>query len=1221
MNKHAALQKLLNKKILLLDGAMGTMIQTYALDECQYRGQLCADHACDVKGNNDLLSLTQPQIIEEIHTAFLKAGADIIETNTFGANAISQADYQTQDHVYTMNQAAARIARAAADAYTKRTPDKPRFVAGSLGPTNRTASISPDVNDPGARNVTFDELVTAYTEQLKGLTAGGIDLILVETIFDTLNAKAALFAVDTYCQSVGKDIPVMISATLSDASGRTLSGQTVEAFWISVAHARPIAVGLNCAMGAAKLYPHIEQLAQSVPCFISCYPNAGLPNEWGEYDQSPEAMAGQVEEFARNSLINIIGGCCGSTPAHIRAIAERVAAHTPRAPKPIEPRSTYSGLEPLTVGPDSNFINVGERTNVTGSRKFARLIKENHYDEALSVARQQIANGAQIIDINMDEGMIDAKNAMVTFCNLIAAEPDISRVPVMIDSSRWDVIEAALKCIQGKSIVNSISLKEGEKDFLNHARRIRQYGAAVVVMAFDEQGQADSIDRKVTILSRAYTLLTEQAGFLPQDIIFDPNIFAVATGIEAHNDYAVNYIEAARILKQRYPLCQISGGLSNVSFSFRGNNTIREAMHAVFLFHAIQAGMSMGIVNAGMLTVYDEIPADLLKVTEDVILNRAADATEKLVAFADTVKQDATQAKPQEKAWRKLPAAQRLGHALVHGNAEFIEQDIQEALPDYASPVEVIEQPLMDGLNRVGELFGEGKMFLPQVVKSARVMKKAVAYLQPLIEKEQKPGSRGTNGKIVLATVKGDVHDIGKNIVGVILACNNFEVIDLGVMVSCQDIIDAAKKHNADVIGLSGLITPSLDEMVHIAKELERQGMTTPLMIGGATTSVNHCALKLAPVYSGLIVHVKDASVSVNVCKQLCDPKAKEALGVATAEEYDRVRDKHARADRDRILVPLKEARAGKYQLDFSEPAVTAPSFVGIKTFEDFDINDIHPRIAWEPFFRVWELKGRFPAILDDPKIGAECQKLYADARAMLNEITEQHLLTAKAVIGFFPANTVNDTIEIYTDDKRDTVQARLPCLRQQTVKEPGKPFLSLADFIAPKRSGVKDYLGAFIVTTGIGVDALVNRYKQDNDDYRAILIKVLADRLAEAFSDRMHELVRQRFWGYTPEENLSLRDLFRCQYRGIRPAPGYPSCPDHRDKAALFDLLKAEQHTGVTLTESFAMNPGASVCGWYFAHPRSKYFLLGKIGNDQLADYAQRRNESLRTTRKWLKK
>ncbi len=1214
------IKELLKSRILLLDGAMGTMIQRYKLDEDKYRSQKFQNHLYDLKGNNDLLSLTQPEIIKAIHKEYLAAGSDIIETNTFNANSISQADYKTEKHVYEMNVASAQIAKQATNEFTQKTPDKPRFVAGSLGPTNRTASISPDVNDPGYRNVTFDELAQSYTEQIKGLIDGGVDLLLVETIFDTLNAKAALFAIQSYCESIQRNIPIIISGTITDASGRTLSGQTTEAFWISVSHSQPLAVGLNCAMGAEKIRPYIEELSELVPCYISCYPNAGLPNEMGEYDQSPEAMAALIKEFAESGLINIIGGCCGSTPAHIQAIYQAVKDIRPRALKEIPPKSTYSGLEPLVVGPNSNFINVGERTNVTGSKKFARLIMEENYEEALSVARQQIENGAQIIDINMDEGMIDSQAAMVKFCNLIAAEPDISRVPIMIDSSKWEVIESALKCIQGKAIVNSISLKEGLDVFMSQAKKIKQYGAAAVVMAFDEQGQADSIKRKVEILSKAHTLLTEQVGIPEQDIIFDPNIFAVATGIEEHMNYALDFIEATRVLKQKYPLAQISGGVSNVSFSFRGNTAVREAMHSVFLYHAIKAGMTMGIVNAGMLTVYDEIPKDLLSVIEDVILNRSPEATEQLTAMSSNVKASDRKEAKANLAWRKEKVEKRLTHALVNGIIEFIEEDVEEARKNYTNPVDVIEQPLMDGLTIVGNLFGDGKMFLPQVVKSARVMKKAVAYLQPFIEKSKDKKASSFNGKIVMATVKGDVHDIGKNIVSVILACNNFEIIDLGVMVKCQDILDAAKEHKADIIGLSGLITPSLDEMVYIAKEMERQKFTIPLMIGGATTSKNHCALKIDPEYSsGIVTYVKDASLSVAICKKLMNPKTKEQTIKEIKQEHQTIRENYGKNKDAQKLIPLAEARQKKYAITFQEADITKPSFLGIKTFEDFDINDIQHRIAWEAFFMVWEFKGRFPEILKDPEIGEEATKLYNDAQLFLKEIIEQKQITAKACIGFFPANANGDTIELYTDDTRQEILTTLPMLRQQTAKEEGKPFLSLSDFIAPKDSGIKDYIGAFIVTTGIGIAVLEKRYKAENDDYKAIMVKVLADRLAEAFSDRMHELVRQKYWGYAPDEKLNLKELFHCKYRGIRPAPGYACCPDHRDKETIFQLLKAQEKTGVSLTESFAMNPGASVSGFYLAHPQSKYFILGKLAKDQVHDLARRRNESSEVTEKWL--
>jgi len=1198
---------------------MGTMIQRYKLDEEKYRGDKFKNHTFDLKGNNDLLSLTQSEIIKDIHREYLLAGSDIIETNTFSANSISQADYKLEDYVYELNLASARIAKEAAEEFTAKTPEKPRFVAGSLGPTNRTASISPDVNDPGYRNITFDQLVASYSEQLKGLIDGGVDLLLVETIFDTLNCKAALFAIDSYCQSINKDLPIIISGTITDASGRTLSGQTTESFWISVAHAKPLAIGLNCAMGAENMRPYIEELASIATCFISCYPNAGLPNEFGEYDQSPQKMAEKIKNFAKDGLINVVGGCCGSSPDHIRAIANASKDLRPRSLKNFPPHSTYSGLEPLIVTPETNFINIGERTNVTGSKKFARLIIQENYEEALSVARQQIENGAQIIDINMDEAMIDSKAAMEKFLNLIASEPDISRIPIMIDSSKWKVIEAGLKCIQGKSIVNSISLKEGEDAFIKQAHKIKQYGAAAVVMAFNEEGQADTIQSKVEILTRAHNILVNRVGFAEEDIIFDPNIFAVATGIEEHNNYALDFIEATRQLKEKFPLASITGGVSNISFSFRGNNTVREAMHSVFLYYAIKAGMNMGIVNAGMLAVYDEIPKDLLKVVEDVILNRSSDATENLIAFASNITSSNKKEKKRDLSWREKAVEERLAHALVNGIVEYIETDVEEARKTTEIPLDVIEGPLMDGLAIVGKLFGEGKMFLPQVVKSARVMKKAVAYLQPFIKKSKHAHIPSSAGKIVMATVKGDVHDIGKNIVNVILACNNFEIIDLGVMVKCKDILKAAEENKADIIGLSGLITPSLEEMIHIAKEMERQNLKIPLMVGGATTSPNHCALKLDTQYSGVVTHVKDASLSVGVCKNLLNPKTKEATTIEIKQKYAQIRKQYLSKSKEKKLISLQKAREKKYKIDFSENEITPPFFLGNKVIESFDLKKIKERIAWEPFFSVWELKGRFPAILKDEEIGSEATKLYDDAEEMLEEIIKNNLLTAKAVVGFYPANSVSDDIQLFTDEKRDKVLTTFNTLRQQTLKSEDKPYLSLSDFIAPKNSGINDYLGAFTVTTGIGVDALVKKYKEDNDDYKAIMVKVLADRLAEAFSDIMHELVRKEFWGYSKDENLTLKELFHCQYRGIRPAPGYSCFSDHREKGTIFKLLESEKNTGVTLTENFAMNPAASVSGLYFANKQAKYFLLGKIDTDQVKDYASRRNEDIALSKKWL--
>ncbi|MBN1870803.1 MAG: methionine synthase [Candidatus Omnitrophica bacterium] len=1220
MNKPATdqiLHALLKKRILILDGAMGTMIQRYKLDEADYRGDRFKDHPRHLKGNNDLLSITRPDVIEEIHTAYLKAGADMIETNTFGANAVSLSDYAMPELAYELNRASAKIAKKAADVFSKKDPDKPRFVAGSLGPTNRTASMSQDVHDPGARTVTFEQLLAAYAEQVRGLVDGGVDVFIVETIFDTLNAKAALYAIDTYCQENGKRIPVMISGTITDKSGRTLSGQTVEAFWVSVGHANPLSIGLNCALGAKDMRPYIEELSRIAACYVSCYPNAGLPNVFGEYEQSPAEMAGLIKEFAQSGFLNIVGGCCGTTPEHIQRIAEAVSPCAPRKIPDLPVRSSFSGLEPLRVSEESNFINIGERTNVAGSKKFAKLILEKKYEQALSVARQQVEAGAQIIDVNMDEAMLDSQEAMVRFLNLVAAEPDIARVPVMIDSSKWRVIEAGLQCLQGKAIVNSISLKEGEESFKEQARKIRRYGAAAVVMAFDEKGQADTKKRKVEICARAYKILTEEVGFPPQDIIFDPNIFTVATGIAAHNLYALDYIEATRQIKATLPHCLVSGGVSNISFSFRGNDAVREAMHSAFLYHAIQAGMDMGIVNAGMITVYDEIPKELLGLVEDVLFNRREDATERLVAYAQTVGSQDTKI-IQNVQWREQSVAQRLSHALIQGIIDYIEEDVEEARRASKHPLDVIEGPLMNGMNEVGDLFGSGKMFLPQVVKSARVMKKAVVYLQPYIEKEKK-GSHKSVGRILMATVKGDVHDIGKNIVGVVLACNDFEVMDLGVMVPCEKILETARQEKADMIGLSGLITPSLDEMVHVAHEMERQGFDIPLLIGGATTSANHTAVKIAPAYHGPVVHLKDASRSAGVCRSLMNKAARAELIKKTAEEYSRLRDDFENRKSARRFIAIREARQQGWKTDWAKASITKPSFLGTKVFKKYDLKDICQRIDWSPFFMTWELKGKFPHIFKDAKIGKAAKKLYDDAQDMLQDIMDKKLLTARAVIGFFPANSVGDDIEVYTDDKRKKVEAVFHTLRQQVMKTDDKPYYALADFIAPKETGLKDYVGGFAVTAGIGLKELTAKYKGEHDDYKKILATALSDRLAEAFAERMHELVRRQFWAYAPDEHLDEEAFFQGRYRGIRPAPGYPACPDHTEKSQLFDLLAVQKNIGVTLTESYAMIPASSVSGLYFAHPESKYFWLGDINRDQVEDYAGRKRMEVAEVERWL--
>lgn len=1217
-NEHP-IYSLLAKRVVFLDGAMGTMIQRHKLTEADYRGERFKDYAQDLKGNNDLLSLTRPDVIRLIHRQYLEAGSDIIETNTFSANAISMADYKMEGLVYELNVASAKLAREAIDEVRKQDPSRVCFVAGAIGPTNRTASMSQNVNDPGNRAVTFTQLVEIYTEQIRGLVDGGADLLMVETIFDTLNAKAALYAIDLYAEQTGKKLPIIISGTITDASGRTLSGQTVEAFWTSLKHAKPLAIGLNCALGAAEMRPYIAELSRLADCYISCYPNAGLPNEFAEYDQAPDQMAPLVKDFVQSGYINILGGCCGTTPDHIAAMVKAARDMAPRKVPVIAPRSSYSGLEVLNLDPGARFLNVGERTNVTGSPKFAKLIKEEKYDEALTVARQQVEAGAQMIDINMDEAMLDSKAAMVKFLNLIASEPDIARVPVMIDSSKWDVIEAGLQCCQGKCVVNSISLKEGEAPFKEQARKLKRYGAAAVVMAFDEQGQADTLERRKTICQRAYKILTEEIGLPGEDIIFDPNIFAIATGIEEHSNYAVDFIEACKYIKAELPHAKISGGVSNVSFSFRGNNPVREAMHSVFLYYAVKAGLDMGIVNAGMIEVYDEIPKDLLAKVEDVVLNRSKGATEALITFAESYK-TAGKAVVDDAAWRKLPVHERISHALVKGITQFIEEDTEEARQTAVRPLDVIEGPLMDGMNVVGDLFGEGKMFLPQVVKSARVMKQAVAYLQPFIEKDKRVGDNNTAGTLVIATVKGDVHDIGKNIVGVVLACNNFKVIDLGVMVSCDKILKAAKEHNADMIGLSGLITPSLEEMVNVASEMERLGFKVPLLIGGATTSPNHTSVKITPGYpSGFVVHVKDASRAVGVCSRLMSPDKKAELINETRTAYDALRTAHAdRTARSRFLT-IEDARKKKWSPDWSKASITKPSFFGTRVFDDYDLNDLVGRIDWTPFFLTWELKGKYPNILTDPKIGAEATKLFNDAKKMIKRVTDEKLLKARAIIGLYPANSVGDDIEVYEDDSRQKVLAVLHTLRQQAEKSDEKPFLAQADFIAPKESGIKDYIGVFAVSGGIGAEELAKEFESKHDDYSSIMIKAIADRFAEAFAERMHERVRKEFWGYAPNENLSNEELIHCKYRGIRPAPGYPACPDHTEKFVMWDLCRIEQQTGLKLTESAMMIPGAGVNGLYFSHPESSYFALGKINRDQVEDYARRKNLSVKDVERWL--
>ncbi len=1368
MSRADLLRQIVQERILVIDGAMGTMIQEYQLEEKDYRGSKFADFHKDIKGNNDILSITQPHIIEAIHKAYLDAGADIVETNTFSGTTIAQADYDMQQWVYDINYESAKIARRAADAYT----DKPRFVAGALGPTNRTLSISPDVNDPGFRAVLFDEMKAAYYEQAKGLLDGGVDIFLVETIFDTLNAKAALFAIDELLAERKVDIPIMVSGTITDASGRTLSGQTVDAFWISVSHIPLFSVGLNCALGAEEMRPYLQNLSKVASCYVSAYPNAGLPNEFGEYDQSPEEMEQHIRDFVSHGFVNIIGGCCGTTPDHIRAMANGVKGMSIRQPSSASIHTQLSGLEPLVILPTTNFVNVGERTNVTGSRKFARLIKTGAFEEALSVAQHQVDGGAQIIDVNMDEGLLDSEKAMVDFLNLVMAEPDIAKLPIMIDSSKFSVIEAGLKCVQGKCVVNSISLKEGEEEFIRQATLVRRYGAAAIVMAFDEEGQADTINRKVEICKRAYDILTQQVKFNPSDIIFDPNIFAVATGIEEHNEYAINFIEATRQIKAVCPGAKVSGGVSNISFSFRGNNVVREAMHSAFLYHAIQAGMDMGIVNAGMIEVYADIPKDLLERVEDVLFNRRDDATDRLTEFAETLKGSGGRTIQKDLSWREKSLEDRIAHALVRGITEFITEDVEEARQKYPSPITIIEGPLMDGMNIVGDLFGSGKMFLPQVVKSARVMKQAVSYLEPFLtssnsSKEGEPemaqdnsekipgyytgdasvylllkefakanrknmtdaeriiwegirnkqlgghkfrrqhiidryiadfvclkrkliieidgkyhqlpdqknndaertknlnnlgykvirftneevidqpedvfkkierianelpditkqdathhtsptgGKRG-KGRILMATVKGDVHDIGKNIVGVVLGCNNYEIIDLGVMVSADKILKAAREHQVDIIGLSGLITPSLDEMVFVAKEMQRQGFKIPLLIGGATTSKTHTAVKIAPQYEGSVVHVLDASKSVTVASSLLseegDVKANFILD--TKAEYERVRASRANRQSNKKYISIDKARANSFQIDWEKEPITKPQFLGTKVFENYSLEELSDYIDWTPFFSSWQLAGKFPAILKDEIVGKEAKSLFQDAQSLLRRIIDEKWLSAKAVIGLFPAQRMNDDVLISSEDRSDL--AHLHFLRQQRQKAPGQPNYSLADFIPTQEEG-RGYMGAFAVTAGIGIEKWVKHFEDANDDYNAIMLKALADRLAEAFAERMHELVRKEFWGYAQDEIFDNEALIKEKYQGIRPAPGYPACPEHTEKQSLFDLLEVEEQIGISLTESYAMYPAASVSGWYFSHPQSKYFGLGAISKDQVENYAQRKGMTTEEAERWL--
>ena len=1283
MNK-PNIKDVLKDRILVLDGAMGSLIQEYKLSDADYRGEKFKDFPHEVKGNNDMLSITRPEVIKEIHAKYFEAGADIAETNTFSGTCIAMADYHMEDYVYELNYESAKIAREIADEFTAKNPNQPRYVTGSIGPTNRTLSLSPDVNDPGYRAVTFDELVDAYYEQIQGLMDGGADLLLVETIFDTLNAKAALFAIDLYqsdrnngtlrplvSQSIPRQInpnplplnvqiPIMVSGTITDASGRTLSGQTTEAFLTSISHLDLLSVGLNCALGADLMRPYVQILAKESPFLVSAHPNAGLPNEMGEYDESPEEMGVVVEEFLQSGFMNIIGGCCGTTPAHIAEIARIAAKYPPRIIPTFEPIQKLSGLEPLNITKETNYVNIGERCNVTGSKKFARLVREGDYEAAIAVAREQVDGGAMVIDVNLDEGMIDGVEAMKTFLNLLMAEPDIAKLPIMIDSSKWEVIEAGLKCVQGKSIVNSISLKEGEAKFIESAQKVKRYGASTVVMAFDEQGQADSFERRKEICQRAYDILVNKVKFPPQDIIFDPNILTVATGMEEHNNYAVDFINATRWIKENLPYAKVSGGVSNISFSFRGNEPVREAMHTVFLYHAIKAGMDMGIVNAAQLGVYSDLPTDMLEMCEDVLLNRRDDATDRMIKFAETVKSKGKEIVIDNK-WRDQPVGKRLEHALIKGLTEFIDEDVEEARQLVDKPLHVIEGPLMDGMNVVGDLFGEGKMFLPQVVKSARVMKKAVAYLLPFIEEEKlrnhvegQAEVSSSAGKILMATVKGDVHDIGKNIVGVVLGCNNYEIIDMGVMVQTEKILAAAREHNVDIIGLSGLITPSLDEMVGVAKEMERQGFTIPLLIGGATTSRIHTAVKIDPHYSGPVIHVLDASKSVPVAGRLMQSEqtSKEIFDEIKAQ-YAQLRIDHASRQKDKNYVPIEKARLNTPKIDWENFKATKPQFLGNKYFMDYDLAEIAKYIDWTPFFSTWQLSGKYPKIFENEIVGVEAKKLFDDAQALLKEIIDNKLLTARAVVGFYPANAVGDDIILHNFEE---ITREIPCdkhgvhqhtsynvlsntvvsedgdlitptdtqtvlhhLRQQGQKAANLPNYCLSDFIAPEKTGKDDYIGAFAVTAGIGIEPLVEKYEKDHDDYNSIMVKALADRLAEAFAELMHERTRKEFWGYSTDENATPEELISEKYVGIRPAPGYPACPDHTEKKALFDLLQAEEKIGIQLTESFAMYPASSVSGFYFSNPESKYFPIGKIAKDQVKDYAERKEMSLELTEKWL--
>jgi len=1220
ISHESSIAALLQERILILDGAMGTMIQQRKLDEAAFRGERFKDWKKDLKGHNDLLNLTQPTIIEEIHRQYLEAGADIVETNTFNSQTISLADYGMDTLGYELSKAGAECAKRAVAAVQRAQPGRRCFVAGAIGPTTKTSSISTDVNNPAARGAIYEELVGAYGEQVRGLLEGGADLLLVETIFDTLNAKAAFFAIQQAFASGARRVPIMASVTFIQAgSNRGVTGQTVEAFWNSISHVPLLSVGMNCALGPKEMRPLIEELSQIAPIYISAHPNAGLPNPLlpTGFPETPETLAPQLREWAENGWLNIVGGCCGTTPSHIKRIAEAVRGVKPHALSTVEPYTRLSGLEAVTIRPDSNFVNIGERTNVTGSPAFAKLILADDYEAALSVARQQVEGGAQIVDINMDEGMLDSKAAMEKFLRLVASEPDICKVPIMVDSSKWEVLETGLKNIQGKAVVNSVSLKEGEQKFIDQATLIHRYGAAVVVMAFDEKGQADTLERKQEICARSYKILTEQVGFPPQDIIFDPNILTVATGIDEHNNYAINFIEATRWIKQHLPGAKVSGGISNISFSFRGNNVVREAMHAAFLYHAIKAGLDMGIVNAGQLAVYEEIPKDLLELVEDVLFNRRPDATERLVNFAETVKAKG-KAAVKDDEWRQGTVEERLSHALVKGITDYIDQDTEEARQKYPKPLEVIEGPLMAGMNIVGDLFGSGKMFLPQVVKSARVMKKAVAYLMPYMEEEKKrSGNFRAQGKVLLATVKGDVHDIGKNIVGVVLGCNNYEVIDLGVMVSCEKILAAARDNKADIIGLSGLITPSLDEMVHVAKEMTREGFDVPLLIGGATTSKAHTAVKIAPSYEPGVVHVLDASRAVGVVGSLVSQTQKEGFVRQVRDDYARMRQAHQ--DRGaKTLLSIAQARANRFMSDWAGVDIPVPTALGVRTIADQPLVELIPYIDWSPFFHTWELRGRYPTIFDEPTVGPRAKELYEDARRLLDEIVHKKQLKARGVYGVFPASSVGDDIELYQDTYRKTVLTTIHHLRQQSEKPAGQPNLALADYVAPKECGRQDYIGAFAVTTGIELDELCRGFDNDHDDYNSIMAKALADRLAEAFAECLHKRVREE-WGYGKHEQLTSDDLIREKYRGIRPAPGYPACPDHTEKQLLFDLLSAEQNSGITLTESYAMLPTASVSGFYFAHPEAKYFAVGKIGKDQVEDYARRKGMDLRTVERWL--